>query len=227
MPTADPVAERAADAARTVVERLLSLAAPPACFGCGGPSRPGDPLCPGCRRRLRWLGPDPVDCGGLPVWAPLAYEGAARALVAALKFRGALGLAETMAAQMAAGVPATFLLGASLVPVPLHPARSRRRGFNQAERLAASLGRRIGLPLADCLERGGPASRQTGRSRRERIASPASSIGVRGGSAAPARAVLVDDVVTTGSTLRACAVALRSAGSAEVRAVTYARTPGR
>jgi ComF family protein len=222
-----PTAEHTADAARTIVERLVSLAAPPACFGCGGVSRAGDPFCPRCRRGLRWLGPDPVDCGGLPVWAPVAYEGAARALVAALKFRGAVGLAETMAAQMAAGARSALLLGATLVPVPLHPARRGRRGFNQAERLAASLARRTGLPLADCLERGGPASRQTGRSRQERIAGPPTSIGVRGGSLVPGRAVLVDDVVTTGSTLRACAAALRSGGSAEVRGMTYARTPWR
>jgi ComF family protein len=133
-----------------------------------------------------------------------------------------------MAAQMAACAPAGFLEPpAALVPVPLHPRRRRRRGYNQAERLAAALSRRTGLAVADVLCRQGPAGRQVGQGREERLAGIAGSIAMRPRAVPPAAAVLVDDVATTGATLSACAATLHDAGSRSVRAVTYARTPGR
>ncbi len=165
---------------------------------------------------------------GLELWAPVAYEGPARALVRGLKYRGAAGLADPMAAQIAARAPDGLLAPpAALVPVPLHAARRRRRGFNQAERIAAALSRRTGLPVADCLRRAGPATRQVGRGRSERLEGPPGSIALAPRAAAPAHALLVDDVVTTGATLAACAAALRRAGTGRLRAVAYARTQGR
>jgi ComF family protein len=193
---------------------------PPLCWSCRAVAGRGRPLCDHCRRRLRRLGSPP----GAPVWAALEYEGPARALVAALKFRGALAVADSMAALMVAAAPPERLQGV-LVPVPLHPARRRRRGFNQAERLARALALRTGLPVADCLVRGGPNRRQVERGRAERLAGPAGSLGVRG--RVPGRALLVDDVTTTGATLAACTAALRGAGSEEVRALVFARTLGR
>ena len=154
----------------------------------------------------------------------MEYDGPARAMVGALKFRGALRLADPMAALMAACAPVERLRG-ELVPVPLHPARRRKRGFNQAERLARALGRRTGLAVADCLRRGGSYLPQVGRDRAARLVGPAGSVGARG--AAPEVAVLVDDVMTTGATLAACAAVLRAAGAREVNALVFARTPGR
>lgn len=204
---------------------LLSIVAPPLCWSCQADARPGEALCLGCRAALQWLGRDPVRLSGVEVWAPVAYEGPARELVRGLKFRGASGVAEAMAAQVAAGVPGELLAGRELVPVPLHRARLRRRGFNQAARLADALAERARLPLRDCLERRGPALTQVGRGAAERRAGPLGE--VRAVAAVPACALLVDDVVTTGATLAACAAALRSAGCREVTAVTYARTVGR
>jgi predicted amidophosphoribosyltransferase len=129
-----------------------------------------------------------------------------------------------MAALIAACAPLERLSG-ELVPVPLHPARRRKRGFNQAEWLADALGRRTGLAVRDCLRRGGSNLRQVGRDRAARLAGPAGSVTARG--PVPRRAVLVDDVMTTGATLRACAAALRAGGSKEVSALVFARTPGR
>jgi ComF family protein len=161
------------------------------------------------------------------LFAPLAYEGPARAMVRALKFRGATLAADAMAAQIVAGAPASALDRGVLVPVPLHPARLRRRGFNQAERLATAVGRRTGLPVVDCLGRGGPTRTQMGRDRAERLSAVHGTVRLDPNAAAPRRAILVDDVVTTGATLAACAAALRAAGAREVTAVAYARTPGR
>ena len=202
--------------------RLLDVLAPPVCVACGGWAGRAEPVCAACRARLRWLGPEPV----VDTWAPVAYAGPARDVVAALKFRGALRVADAMAAAVCAGAPAGWLSDdAVLVPVPLHPARRRRRGFNQAERLATAVAARTGLPVSDCLERRGSSATQMGRGREDRLARIAGSIGVIGQP--PRSVVLIDDVVTTGATLHACAAALHTAGTADVRAMAYARTPGR
>jgi ComF family protein len=205
---------------------LISLLAPPLCWGCSGPVRSGEPLCAGCRSQLRPPTADWIDVQGIPFWAATTYEGPARAMVAALKFRGATAVADAMAARIAA--LAGLSPGATLVPVPLHAARRRRRGYNQAELLAAALGRRIARPVVACLVRAGRDERpQMGRSRAERTAAPAGTIRIADGSAAPEHALLVDDVATTGATLGACAAALREAGASTVAAVAFARTPGR
>jgi ComF family protein len=171
------------------------------------------------------LGPETVPLAGVATWAPVSYEGPARALVRGLKFRGAAAIAEAMAAQIAARVPPRLLEESTLAPVPLHPSRQRRRGFNQAERLARALAERTGLGLAACLDRSGPSRPQTGRPRADRVTA------MRGAVTAtrrpPPRVVLVDDVATTGATLAACAGALRAAGADRVVALAYARTPAR
>jgi ComF family protein len=201
-----------------------ALIAPPLCWSCSGPARRGAALCLGCRRTLGFLPRHPVIVSGVRVWAPIAYEGPGRDLVRALKFRGALSLADEMAALVVATAPDELLRGV-LVPVPLHPARLRRRGFNQAAVLAEAIARRTGLALSDCLRRRGGGPPQVGRGRQARLAGQVGSIEARGRP--PGRALLVDDVVTTGGTLSACAAALRDAGTAEVAAVAFARTPGR
>ena len=191
------------------------LLAPPFCWSCGSGAQPHEALFGSCKRRLRWLERQPVELAGVEVWAPLAYDGPARAIVGALKFRGAAGLTRSMSAPMVACAPSGLLDGsAALVPVPLHPRRARARGFNQAERIAAALGRRTG-------------AHQVGRGRAERLAGIAGAVELRPGARPPTRALLVDDVVTTGATLAACAAALRGGGTTEVAAVAYALTPGR
>jgi ComF family protein len=197
---------------------------PPLCWSCAGVARRREPLCLGCLRLLRRLGPEPVLLSGVPTWASVAYAGPARALVGALKFRGATAVADTMAAQIAANAPPSMLEG-TLLPVPLHPRRLRRRGYNQAALIAEALALRTGLELADCLRRGGSAATQVGRDRRERRLGPAGSIELR--TTPPERVVLVDDVATTGATLAACAAVLRAAGSLELAALVFARTIGR
>jgi predicted amidophosphoribosyltransferase len=186
-----------------------------------------------CRGSLQRLAAEPVWLSFVRVWAPVAYSGPARDLVRALKFRGALGVADAMAAQMAANAPPGWLDERTLVPVPLHPRRLRSRGYNQTAAIAATLARRTGLPVADCLARTGPALPQVGRHREERRAGPAGAIAVRGANGGrraagvPERVLLVDDVVTTGATLAACRAALVAAGALEADAVVFARTLGR
>lgn len=109
-----------------------------------------------------------------------------------------------------------------IVPVPLHPVRLRRRGFNQAELLAKPLARDLDRPIVAALRRirSGPAQAHLKAAERRKNARDAFAPGtvpVVGRSA-----LLVDDVTTTGSTLLAAATALRSAGVREVVAVTLA-----
>jgi predicted amidophosphoribosyltransferase len=154
-------------------------------------------------------------------WAPLAHDGPARALVAALKFRGAFPVAQLMAAQIAAAAPPTLVAGTTLVPVPLHPLRRRARGFDQAALIAAALGARSDRPVARCLQRGGAPTRQLGAGREARRAAGRLALSACG--PVPPRVLLVDDVHTTGATFDACASTLLEAGAQQVFAVAYAR----
>jgi len=220
------------------IAELVATLAPPACCACGRPVPAADePLCGACRRDLPWLrGPRcprcalPAPCAPCPAsrlafdaaWAPVAHAGSARAAVRALKFHGKLALADAMVAQMAAGAPRVLLDGAdALVAVPPDRGRARRRGFDPAALLARGLARRTGLPVAPCLRRTGPSPRQLGARARDRRA--AGRLHVQATRPAPTRALLVDDVHTTGATLHACAQALRAAGARRVAAITYSR----
>ena len=222
-----------------VVSELLALAVPPACVACRMPLARADlRLCAGCTRALPWLPARVCRRCGLPshrrgcpaagaafarAWAPLAYDGVARDLVAALKFRGALPVAAVMAAHMAANLPADLRDGrrVALVPVPPHGGRRRRRGFDPAAELTAGLAARLGLPCRPCLRRRDRES-QLGATRAQRRRAGRLAIELR--APPPARALLVDDVHTTGATLDACARALLAGGCREVVAITYART---
>jgi predicted amidophosphoribosyltransferase len=221
-----------------VLAELVALFAPPTCATCGRPLAAAvELLCGECRRALPWLrGPRcdrcalPAPCSPCPAraaafdaaWAPVAHSGAARAAVQALKFRGALALAGAMAAQMAASAPPALLEADAIVPVPPARDRARRRGFDPAALIARELAARVDLPLTPCLRRIGPAPRQLGAGARDRRS--AGRIRVRAVSAPPARALLVDDVHTTGATLHACARELRASGASRVAAITYSRT---
>jgi predicted amidophosphoribosyltransferase len=207
---------------RTMFAALLSILAPPLCIACAADAGRAAPLCRECRSELaRSAG----GSGGI-AWTAYPYDGPAGAMVRALKFGSRIPIADVMAAQVASNAPPGLLAGA-LVPVPVHDDHRRRRGLAHAALLAEALGRRTGLPVADCLERHGDPRPQVGRGRRERLAGIAGTIAVRAGAVVPARAVLVDDVVTTGATVGACAGALRAAGTVEVAAAVYARTAAR
>ena len=138
-----------------------------------------------------------------------------------IKFGGALHLVDVMAAQIAANAPQELTRGRTLVAVPLHRSRRRERGFDQAERLAGALARRLELPIARCLVRRGPISRQVGAGRRTRLSR--GRLEFAASRVAPDRVLLVDDVHTTGATLDACAAVLCRAGAASVACLAYAR----
>jgi predicted amidophosphoribosyltransferase len=203
-----------------MLRSIVSLLAPPLCAACAGHCDAGAMLCERCTGALRRAGPllgDPPR-GAAAAWAATAYDGVGRELVAALKFRRLRPVAGELAARIAAAAPPRLLRGA-LVPVPPAPRRLRGRGFDPAAEIAAALAAIAGLELRPCLARAnGP--RQVGRPRGERTASPPRPWLAR---PAPPRAILVDDVLTTGATLAACAAVLRRGGAEHVVALTFAR----
>jgi predicted amidophosphoribosyltransferase len=204
----------------TLLQALAPALLSPLCAACGRSCRPDSTLCTRCRRRLAEA--EPLTAAGPPgldrVWSSAAHEGVARALVAALKFRRLLPVAETIAERVHLLAPASLLAGA-IVPVPTAKLRTLTRGFDPAAEIAAALAERTGLVLHPCLARCG-GGRQVGRRRAERIGHPP-HLRLRG--EVPRSALLVDDVLTTGATLSACARALRSAGAIRVVAITFTR----
>src|SRR5665811_1591188 len=146
---------------------LHALAAglvPPLCAACGRNCRPQAALCTRCSRRLAEA--DPL-AGGAPgldrAWSAAPHEGVARDLVAALKFRRLLPIAELIADRIQWLAPAALLSG-TIAPVPTAPLRSAIRGFDPAAELAEALARQTELPLSACLARRG-GGRQVGRRR--------------------------------------------------------------
>jgi predicted amidophosphoribosyltransferase len=193
---------------------------PPLCAACGRPCRHDATLCTRCSRRLAEA--DPLEGSGAPgldrAWSSAPHEGVARDLVAALKFRRLLPVAELMADRIQWLAPSTLLSGA-IVPVPTAPLRTAIRGFDPVAEIAAALAAKADLRISSCLSRCG-GGRQVGRRRGDRIGHPP-VIQARG--AVPRSVLLVDDVLTTGATLSACARALRSAGAIRVAAITFTR----
>jgi predicted amidophosphoribosyltransferase len=193
---------------------------PPLCAACGRPCRAEAIVCTRCSRRLGaaepLLGPGPP---GLDrAWSSASHEGVARDLVAALKFRRLLPVADLMAERIEWLAPAHMLSG-TVVPVPAARPRLRRRGFDPAGELAGALAERLGAAFEPCLCRAG-RGRQVGRRRAERLGHPPQIAASR---PVPRSVLLIDDVLTTGATLTACARALRAAGAARVVAITFAR----
>ena len=165
-----------------------------------------------------------VRCQEAPTSIALAravgsYEGTLRDIVHALKYDRRPTIARHLASRMrAAG--AEVLSGADLVvPVPLHPARERARGFNQARELA----RRLGPPMLDALTRTRRTAPQADLTAAKRHANVEGAFELRRGAIEGLTVVLVDDVSTTGATLNACAAVLLAAGAKEVRALTAAK----
>lgn len=155
--------------------------------------------------------------------AAFAYQGPVRRALAQLKYEGARRVARELAVEAAQALDLLLEIvhGAVLVPVPVHDARRRQRGYDQAVLLAQALAAAAGIGVRQALRRVRPTEKQHRLSRGERLRN------LRGAFAAvgpvPRTVVLVDDIITTTATLEACAAELRTAGAEDVYGFAIAR----
>lgn len=218
---------------RHAATRVLDAALPAECVGCGAE---GAPICARCVPALdpRLASPAGVAIG-LPgdVPEPLLqlewcapFHGVVRAALHAIKYGGEQRLAEPLGSAVARRWAAAGVGAEIVTNVPVHRDRERQRGYDQAALIARHAADRLGLPFAPVLSRARATIAQFDLDRRDRAANVRDAFVVdpRAGEALRGRWVLlVDDVVTTGATLAACAAALEAAGALGVSAVTVAR----
>ncbi len=222
---------RLGESLENAASKALDLALPAVCVGC---RREGSPLCRDCRS---WLLVRVASSPGLPVGIPASlpppllqlewcapFTGVARRAIHELKYAGERRLARPLGEAVAARWRHAGAGGELLVPVPASPDRIRERGYDHAVLIARVAADGVGLPLIRVLERAHDTAAQHALGRTSREANVGGAFRVSDASAVRGRwIVLVDDVVTTGSTLGGCAAALLDAGAAAVSGVTVAR----
>jgi len=225
---------------RSNIDHFLLLE--PVCVLCGDAGDGGLDLCRDCLRDLPWLDSACQRCaiplpGGAhfcgacqsspPAFsrclAPFAYGAPLDRLLQDLKFSGRLALARSLGLLMAGWLAQRALpLPDRLIPVPLHSARLRERGFNQSLELARPIARRLGVPLAARASRRRrntpPQAELSARLRRGNLKGAFEAVGAMRGHVA-----IIDDVMTTGSTAQELARTLLKAGATRVDVWVCAR----
>ena len=201
--------------------KQLAFIDAPLCARCGLPFAydPGpDALCPTCIAY-----PPAFDRAR----APLAYGSATSKMLIQFKWGGRMDGVKPFAAWMARAAGPSFREADIVVPVPLHVTRLVSRRFNQSALLAQQLARILDVELSvDLLVRTRRTPSQMGKNRKQRRSNVAKAFAVRPARRAAAvdrHVLLVDDVLTTGATVNACAKALKQAGARQVDVVTLAR----
>lgn len=205
--------------ARSVLADLADLVAPPVCAACGATFPRRLPLCDLCRAHL-------VTADEAPPAVSVAYEHGGS--LARAVHRAKYGADPSVAASLGALLVETWAYEGvidAVVPVPLHPARLRLRGFNQSAELSRALCRTLGASLLfDGARRVRDTPTQTRLDRAARRRNVADAF-VASPRVQGARVLLVDDVVTTGATLASLREACLAAGAGSVHAVALARAP--
>ena len=186
------------------------------CIRCGNPL-----TVRGVCHRCRHDPPDPIR----GIRGVFFYQGPIAQGIRSLKYHGVRGLAPILATPLISYIQDHPIPIAGLVPVPLHPERFAERGFNQSELLAAPISQALDIPLrTDILQRTRATRSQAQLNRIQRLQNVSGAFTVDDGVRLGGETfLLIDDVATTGATLRACAQALRQAGAGDIWALTVAR----
>jgi ComF family protein len=186
------------------------------CPHCGRPQQQ-TLLCPQCRHSS-------IAIDGIR--SAVIFEGPLRQAIHHLKYSGRTSLAEPLGSFLIARWQASPLPADMIVPVPLHQARLRERGYNQSTLLAGPLARASDLPIVEAaLQRVKATMPQVALNAAERKANVQDAFEARADLVQGKRILLIDDVCTTGATLEACSHALKRAGAKSVWALTLGRAP--
>lgn len=210
----------------TIAEALAGVALAAACPVCEGPlGRQRGGICLSCWAEIEETGSHPTGGRVIASMTVLGrYEGRLAAIVRCLKFDALPRAGTLLGERLARRLLAHPVRVDMVAPVPLHWRRRWNRGYNQAERIGRPIAEALGRPL-----RGGTLARtrftpsQTGRDRRGRIANVRRAFVVKG-NVEGRSVLLVDDVVTTGATVRECARVLLAAGAGPVHVAAAAHT---
>ena len=188
---------------------------PPFCPKCGRPQASGT-VCPICRQRQ-------TEIDGIR--SPFRFDEVIRRAIHQLKYYNLKAISPCLAELLANYLQSNPLPAEVVVPVPLHPRRSRERGYNQSSLLARDLGKLTNLPVIEgCLLRIKQAQPQVRTSNiEERRKNVANAFACRDDRVNDKQVILVDDVCTSGATLESCAAALKSKGAISVWGLTLAR----
>ena len=211
-----------------MLQRVLDLLWPRRCEVCGRPcDRPRRYICADCLNRIPFVRPEDGVYEIADAASAVRFECETREMVHGFKFRRRLWLRDDFVDWMEAAARARFDVAAVDVVVPMPTTLRHRidRGYNQCEVLASELARRIGRRCLRLVARRGSFRQQSTLSEEERVKNVKGTFSVRRPALVRGRTVLVvDDIMTTGATLGACATALREAGASRVWSVTLARS---
>jgi competence protein ComFC len=203
----------------------VDLIAPRVCHSCGflisGPDRRETVLCPACAAALKRRGPTSVD-----LVAPFSLDGPARPLIHRWKYEDRPYIARKLAQLMRSEIPCAWIDSFDLwVPIPLHPIKYRERGYNPAELLARELALDSTRPVTLALRRVKNNPAQSTRLSSERPANVAGifEVAVNPETIIGKTCLLIDDIVTTGSTVREAARVLSKAGADRVGILAFAQ----
>lgn len=206
---------------RRLLQSALDLLFPPRCIEC---NRVGSLFCASCQSRLPLLSPVYPGPPLAELRSTADYRGGIAKAIKTLKYRGQWAYADILGRRLAEEFARSNWQPAFVTAVPMHEKRLRERGFNHSERLAGAMGIAAGLafqPAAIWRLRNTP--QQVGLDYRQRQENVAGAFQANPGLAAGKSVLIVDDVYTTGATLRECGNALIAAGAVAVWALTVAR----
>jgi ComF family protein len=208
--------------ARQLADTALDFLFPARCVGC---QRAGSLFCERCQSALQV--PTPVKEPGSPLTerrATAEFDGAIRKAIHALKYQGQRRMAVPLSQRLFAQLRQSDWQPTMVTAAPMHESRLRERGYNQAALLAEPLAQAAGLPFhAGAIRRVRETRTQVGLNAHERQENVAEAFLADLGLARGQQIVIVDDVYTTGATLRECASALLDAGAVKVWALTVAK----
>lgn len=223
---------------KALFEWLLNFIYPPACLVCGSPLEQGEILCSSCEQKLMplqeaedlqelWIARQKT----LPVYldgflAGFLFEPTIQALIHELKYRNQKRVGSYLGKKLAERFTA-FWANRNIdfiLPVPLHKKKQQSRGYNQSALLAKAISQETGVPFSEkFIRRVRNTPTNTGLSAPQRFENMKNGFELLPGQAAAGKNfLLIDDVITTGSTVNACARPLKMAGAAHVLALAIA-----